>query len=286
MKHLRCIAKTWDIKDDSQGSNFGYSVTQPESPERAIEVLRNLARGHALLTGRNFITLEDIPMVVKTVLSTANIDKVGLVRLLIENNGRLTAKEIEKSLNVSKPTALRNMVELKAIGLVDLEEEIVLVTGKNPQHNKKSITLKKEFDWLLGEEFQKLREGFEPVDNREFMDEDMDEDVGENAFGEEEPSKGKTTPYTNNNTFSLEQVSIFWRKFSDLEDAERRLNPGMEVDKTTISGEKLQDALVSTGKFTQSDAAIIIKDMEKDGLIEEVSADTYRSKNDNNSTTA
>jgi hypothetical protein len=55
------------------------------------------------------------------------------------------------------------MVELKVIGLVDLEEEIA---GKNP----KSISLKKEFDWLLGEEFQKLLEGFEPIDNREFMD--------------------------------------------------------------------------------------------------------------------
>ena len=98
LKHLRCIAKTWAIEDDSQGSNYGYSVTQPESPERAIEVLRNLAMGHALLTGRNFITLEDVPIVVKTVLSTANIDKVGLLRLLIANNGRLTGKEIEKSL--------------------------------------------------------------------------------------------------------------------------------------------------------------------------------------------
>jgi predicted transcriptional regulator len=271
LKHLRCIAKTWDIKNDSQGSNYGYSVTQPESPERAIEILRNLARGHALLTGRNYITLEDIPIVVKTVLSTANIDKVGLVRLLIANKGTLTTKEIEKSLNVTRPTALRNMVELKAIGLVDLEEEIVLATGRNPQYNKKSITLKKEFGWLLGEEFQKLREGFEPVDNREFMDEDKYEEA-------EDPTKGKTTPYTNNNVFSLEQSTTFWRKLGELEDAERRLNPGTEVDKTTISGEKLQDALVSSGKFTQSDAAIIIDDMEKGGLIEKVSWDTYRRK--------
>ena len=67
LKHLRCIAKTWVIEKDSQGSNYGYSVTQPESPERAIEILRNLARGHALLTGRNYITLEDISIVVKTV---------------------------------------------------------------------------------------------------------------------------------------------------------------------------------------------------------------------------
>jgi predicted transcriptional regulator len=278
LKHLRRIAKTWDIQDDSQGSNYGYTVTQPESPERAIEILRNLARGHALLTGRNFVTLEDVPIVVKTVLSTANIDKVGLVRLLIANNGKLTTKEIEKSLNVTRTTALRNMVELKVIGLVDLEEEEVPASAGNPPYNKKSITLKKEFNWLLGEEFQKLREGFEPVDNREFMNEDK-------HGGANDPTKGKAAPYTNNNTFSLEQVSAFWRKFSDLEDAERRLNPGMEVGKTTISEEKLQDGLVSSGKFTQSDAAIIIMDMDKDGLIEKVSWDTYRRKNDNENRT-
>lgn len=51
LKHLRCIAKTWDNKNEGQGSNYAYSVTQPESPERAIEILRNLAKGHALLDG-------------------------------------------------------------------------------------------------------------------------------------------------------------------------------------------------------------------------------------------
>jgi hypothetical protein len=135
--------------------------------------------------------------------------------------------------------------------------------------------LKEEFGWLLGEEFQKLREGFEPVDNREFM-------KGGKNEKSEDPAKGKTTPYTKNNIFSLEQSTIFWQKFGDLENAERHLNPGIDVDKSTISGEKLQGALVSSGKFTQSDAAIIINDMEKDGLIEKVAWDTYRRKNDNN----
>ena len=272
LKHLRCIAKTWAIEDDSQGSNYGYSVTQPESPERAIEILRNLARGHAQLTGRNYITLEDIPIVVKTVLSTANIDKVGLLRLLIANKGELTTIEIEKSLNVSKPTALRNMVELKAIGLVDYEEEKVPATAGNPPYNKKTITLREEFNWLLIWEFQKLREGFEPVDNREFMDEGKQEKA-------EDPSKGKGTTYTSDNIFSLEQVSTFWRIFGDLEDDEEHSNPGMEMEKTTISGEKLQAVLVSSGKFIQSDAAIIIEEMRKAEYIEKVSWDTYRRKN-------
>lgn len=35
-------------------------------------------------------------------------------------------------------------------------------------------------------------------------------------------------------------------------------------DKTTISEEKLQDGLVSTGKFSQSDAAMIIESMKRE----------------------
>jgi hypothetical protein len=73
-------------------------------------------------------------------------------------------------------------------------------------------------------------------------------------------------------------VSTFWRKFGDLEAAEQQLNPGMQVDKTTISGEKLQAGLVSSGKFMQSDAAIIIEEMRKAEFIEKVAWDTYRRK--------
>jgi hypothetical protein len=68
------------------------------------------------------------------------------------------------------------------------------------------------------------------------------------------------------------------RSIGELEETERRSNPGMDVGKTTISGEKLQDELVSSGKFIQSDVAIIIKEMERAGFIEQVSWDTYRRK--------
>jgi hypothetical protein len=50
----------------------------------------------------------------------------------------------------------------------------------------------------------------------------------------------------------------------------------MEVDKATISGQKLQELRVSSGKFFQSDAAMIIEEMSKTEFIEEVSWDTYR----------
>ncbi len=51
--------------------------------------LVNLARGHALLTGRNHVTREDIPMVIKVVLSTAPIERVTMFDILLANNGVL-----------------------------------------------------------------------------------------------------------------------------------------------------------------------------------------------------
>jgi predicted transcriptional regulator len=269
LTNLRCIAQTWRDKNENGGSTIGFSVTQPESPRRAIEVLGHLAIGHALLTGRNSITMEDIPIVVKTVLSTAHLDKVGLMFFLISNNGVATTEEIQKFLKVTRPTAHKNMTELEVTGLVDSEKEEVSGSSSSPPHGRKSIRLKEKFNWMLGEEFQKLREGFEPVDNRGFLNEDA------------EPCKAKKTPYTtNNNPFSLEQISIFWRVFSELEDVERRSNPGMEMDKTTIQEKTLQDGLVSTGKFSQSDATMIIENMKREEFgIEQVDGwDTIRRK--------
>jgi hypothetical protein len=44
LSHLRCVATTWHT-EDSQGSEYAYSVSQPEDPSRAITVLLNLAKG-------------------------------------------------------------------------------------------------------------------------------------------------------------------------------------------------------------------------------------------------
>ncbi len=62
LSHLRCDVQTW-----REGSDIGYSPSLPEHPQRAAEILFNLAKGHALLSGRNFVTMQDVPIIVKTV---------------------------------------------------------------------------------------------------------------------------------------------------------------------------------------------------------------------------
>jgi AAA lid domain len=138
LSHLRCIAKTWNT-EGTQGSDYGFAVSQPEDPRHAITVLRNLARAHALLPGRNYITIEDIPIVAKTVLSTAQTERVSIFYLLLDNDGDVSTDDIMRYLNVARPTALRTMTELNVIGLVEEYEY------KATKH----IRLRDGFKWFL-----------------------------------------------------------------------------------------------------------------------------------------
>jgi predicted transcriptional regulator len=163
LAHLRGVVPTWETKG-TQGSDYAYTIATIEEPDRAITQLRNLARGHALSQGRNCITIEDIPLIVKVVLSTASVERVVIFNLLLAHRGRLTTSIITESLNTTTPTALRTMTELKALGLVDMIEVVVEEEGGN-----KKIILKPEFEWFVSEDFSKSREGFEPTDNSEHL---------------------------------------------------------------------------------------------------------------------
>jgi hypothetical protein len=171
LAHLRGVAVTWETRD-TQGSDYGYTRPIIEDPSRAITQLKNLARGHALLQGRNYLTKEDISIVIKTVLSTASVERVSVFDKLLVNNGRLETSQITSMLNISSPTARRTMTELSILELVSTIE-----LGEN-ENCEKQIVLKPEFEWFLSEEFRKLREGFVPTDNTgEMKQEEKKEDI-------------------------------------------------------------------------------------------------------------
>jgi hypothetical protein len=163
LAHLRAVVPTWEAHG-TQGVNYDYATAIIEEPDRAMEELRNIARGFALSKGRNYITREDLSIPIKVVLSTGSIDRVNLFDLLIAHNGTLTTSIIVDSLNRTQPTAHRIMVELKAVGLVDMKESAT-------KTEEKEIRLKDEFGWFLGKEFIELRQGFIPTDNTEEMKE-------------------------------------------------------------------------------------------------------------------
>ncbi len=166
LAHLRGVVPTWSTHD-TQGSEYGFTLPTIEEPDRAMQQLANLARGHALLTGRNYITAQDdIPLIIKVVLSTAPIERVTIFDVLLAHNGILNVNQITKSLKVSEPTARRTMLEFDILGLVD-RQEADLVGDDGVTRSGVIMTLKEEFNWFLSEEFQNLRQGFKAEATKE-----------------------------------------------------------------------------------------------------------------------
>ena len=155
LAHLRGVVNTWET-DDTSGTGYGYTFATIEEPDRAITQLRNLARGHALSQGRNYITLEDIRIVIRVVFSTADMARVKIFELLLQFKGRLNTSEITASLNIVNNTAKRTMTEFKALGLVTLNE------GEN-ENSVKEIILHENFKWFLTEEFKQLSQKIPPT---------------------------------------------------------------------------------------------------------------------------
>lgn len=259
LAHLRGVAPTWDT-NGTQGSDYAYTLPTIEEPDRAIQQLTNLAKGHALSQGRNYITLDDIPMIINVVLSTASKERVTIFDLLLAHNGKITASKIEKSLNMSRPTARRNMLELWVLRLVDKD---------NPEDTASAqhISLRREFSWFLTEEFRRLRE-----DNRGRHGDSSDTDE---ELKEKLPLSNENFLASDNPWPSADKIAEFRKIYDEIADEQRKLRNCMEVDKTTVGGQELKQRLVSSGLFYTSDAQMMIEEMVRRGELKEATYDTY-----------
>jgi hypothetical protein len=137
---------------------FIHRLPTIENPSRAAQQLYNLVRGHALSYGRNYITKNDVLLVIKVVLSTGSIERVLVLDLLIAHKGTLMTSQITTAMRISNDTAKRTMTEFKGLELVTMER-----TNKDSSNSEYKITLNPKFNWFLTEEFSQLRNGFKPT---------------------------------------------------------------------------------------------------------------------------
>jgi hypothetical protein len=117
LSYLRCIARVYNT-ENTQGSDYSYTISPREVPRRAIRALSNLARARATLEGRNYITMDDLGVIIKTATDSAMVERVSIFNLLLAYNGVLKTDQILASLRISRPTALRTMAEFHTTGLM------------------------------------------------------------------------------------------------------------------------------------------------------------------------
>ena len=145
---LRAFLPTKDTAGTS-GSNYGYEQPIEEDPERASHQMYNLAKGHAIVCGRNYVVMDDLRVVLDVALSSASRDRVLLFELLLKS-GKLSTSQIMDGLKTGNDTALRKMKEFEVLGLV---EKTKIPGTTKPEY---IINLKKDYQWFLSDEFKSL----------------------------------------------------------------------------------------------------------------------------------
>lgn len=127
-----------------------YEPPTVEDPSRASASLMNLAKGHAVLDRRNYLTKDDLGVAIRVALSSAYRERIELLKLLLENDGEINTAQVIDKLRVSRQTALNTMRELEHIGIVD--------AIRQPGNTKfiAAIKLQEHFAWLLDEELKQF----------------------------------------------------------------------------------------------------------------------------------
>jgi hypothetical protein len=143
---LRGAVNVWD--DTSLTNDYKYSTPMVERPDRLNQLFNNLARGHALVRGRTQIAVDDLRAIIELCVDGAPTIRAKLFKKLIEHGGTMTTSEIERGLNCSKPTALKEMKTLQILGVCSQYEN----TGRDNE-----IALLEDFQWFLSDECMAIR---------------------------------------------------------------------------------------------------------------------------------
>ncbi len=163
------------------GQDYDTDFPTIEDASRAAVLLRNLAIGHAVSKGRDFLIREDVSIVIKVALSTAPIRRVKLLDLLLKSdNAELTTSQITTHLSVSQPIATKTMREFEALGIADISA----VSSYN--NSELQIKLKSEFEWFKTDAFLELKEDFVPYEKKNNENDNFDsQSVVDSSFTED-----------------------------------------------------------------------------------------------------
>lgn len=115
-----------------------------EGEHRIMSSLRNIARGHALLCGREELQLDDVQVSSRLALSTMHKERRGIVRAVVDPKtpNPITSKDLKThpATDSTRKTLREQMKLLETLGLGE-------VVTKDNGRNTEQFALKDEFLW-------------------------------------------------------------------------------------------------------------------------------------------
>ena len=160
--------------------------------------------------------------------------------LLIANNGTLTTSQITQSMRIANNTAKRTMVEFKGLELVTMDR-----VGNN-SNSEYRITLNPKFKWFLTKEFADLRDGFKPVDYKEYLN-----------------SKTKSAAVSENTLLRVEQQEKQVEEENIVLEDSDRTSEHKVTEQSSIEEESIKNITDDTHKGESTDSKRKEVDVEK-----------------------
>jgi hypothetical protein len=135
------------------GSTHTHTIPVIEKPDRINQLFYNLCRGHALVCGRTQIEKNDLKTILELTIDSSPPTRAKLFRKLIEYKGAMKTTDIEKELECSKPTALKEMETLRLLKICTVTKESYGQVGEPEQE----IHLMEELEWFISDECTEIR---------------------------------------------------------------------------------------------------------------------------------
>jgi hypothetical protein len=132
------------VNTPGQGNPPEMETGTPEGPQRVILLLQILVQGLALADGRTAVIDDGLQAIRHIAFSSIPRKRRELLRALLVAGGSLASAEVEKGLDVSRPTAIKRMKELGATRIAKF------IPGNPQTSTPDSIILADEWTWLLG----------------------------------------------------------------------------------------------------------------------------------------
>lgn len=149
-KLLAALRAPINIWRDHDGAD-NHTTVMKEMPDRINHLLYNLARGHAACISRNYITQDDLQVVLAVTYSSAPPQRVKVFKALLKHKGRLSTNLLRGELYCSPPTATNEMKALVAL-------KVAYFTRPYDENDNQEleICLHSDFQWFLSDEANTL----------------------------------------------------------------------------------------------------------------------------------
>jgi len=153
LSSLRAPIEVYSSLRDYSDEKYQFKSPIKEEPERAISHLYDVARGHAVAFGRNYINIDDARIVIEIAFSSCPFDRYKFLELFIKKDKQiLDSKTIADMINCSERNAGTVMKTMQILGLGKIEEINEEYQGNGRPRN--IFSLREEYFNLL----KKLKE--------------------------------------------------------------------------------------------------------------------------------